>query len=68
MGPTLLDTFMNHLDSGTEYALSRAVGATKQMVNMLEGWSVRSLLKLRMTSMKSCILYRITLQKYLEWD
>lgn len=58
LGPTLLDVSMN---SGTEYALSKVVHGTTQVISVVEEWSVRSLLKLTMTSKKSCIPYRITL-------
>ena len=60
MGPILLNVFMNNLNYGTEYALSKLVDGTKLPVNMPEGraviqsdlkrleeWSGRSLLKVQ---------------------
>lgn len=37
MGPILLNVFMNNLNNGTEYALSKSGDGTKLAVNMLEG-------------------------------
>jgi len=35
LGPILLNIFMNNLNSGTEYALTKLVGGAKLVVNVL---------------------------------
>ena len=80
LGPILLNIFMNNLNSGTEYALTKLVGGAKLVVNVLRarllfwgtsrGWRnglTATSWSSVMTSVKSCTLCRITLCKYMEW-